>query len=180
MAVVAIILALSLPAINGLSSSNNLNNGGRTVSNLLAAARSEAINRRSLVRFEIATTWSSNAGDAYRKVVLVQHDSTAGTDTPITNWQTLPTGVVFQDPSTLTGVKQQTPPIKFANQDVTSYYVEFLPTGALNIPPSASPVTFRVMPGFVSGSSRPTATSTTNWFNISIDALVGRVAITHP
>lgn len=180
MAIIITVLAFAAPAVTSLSKSNNLNSAGRTVTNLLTAARSEAINTRALVRFEIATTWPSEASNAYRKVVIVKHDAATGTDTPITNWQTLPNGVVFQDPSAIAGAQQQTPNLRVGSQSITSYYVEFQPTGAVNVDPSKSPVIFRLMPGFIDGTNGPKATTTTNWFDISVDCVVGRVAITRP
>lgn len=180
MGIIAILLVLVVPAVTTLSKADNLTTAGRIVSNLLTVARSEAINSRSLIRFEIATTWPSEAANAYRKVVVTKHDSTTGVDTPLTNWQALPTGVVFQDPSTLAGAQKQNPALTFGGQQITSYYIEFQPTGALTIDPSLSPVTFRLVPGFVDGANGPKATSTTNWFDISTDAIVGRVAITRP
>jgi prepilin-type N-terminal cleavage/methylation domain-containing protein len=179
-AIIIVVLAFTVPAVTGLSKSSNLNSAGRIVANLLTVARSEAINTRSLIRFEIATTWPSDPSNAYRKVVVVKHDATTGTDSPLTNWQTLPTGVVFQDPSALAGAQQQTPNLTVGSQSITTYYVEFQPTGALNIDPSKSPVTFRLVPGFIDGTNGPKATSANNWFDISVDSMVGRVAITRP
>ncbi len=180
MAIIIIILAFAAPVVTSLSKSNNLNSAGRIVANHLTIARSEAINTRSLIRFEIATTWPNDPSNAYRKIVVVKHDSTTGADTPISNWQTLPTGVVFQDPSALAGAQQQAPDLQVGSQQITSYYIEFLPTGALNVDPSKSPVTFRLVPGFVDGANGPKPTSTSNWFDVSVDSVVGRVAITRP
>ena len=57
MGIIVIVLGFTIPVVTGLSKSNNLNSGARLVANLLTIARSEAINRRALIRFEVATTW---------------------------------------------------------------------------------------------------------------------------
>ena len=192
MAMIGIILALTVPAIIGLSSGSNLSNGGRTLANLLTVARSEAINRRALIRFEVATNWPGDFSAAYRKITLVQHDISTGTDTQLTKWETLPTGVIFQpqDPSagatsggyffSLSPPQKST--LKLAGGDVSTCYIEFLPTGALNVTPTNSPVRIRVVPGFLpsAAATSVTLTSSLNWYDASIDGLVGRIALTRP
>jgi prepilin-type N-terminal cleavage/methylation domain-containing protein len=93
-AILVLIAALTIPALTALSGSHGLSTGGRIVSNLLTVARSEAINRRASVRFEVATSWPADPTQVYRKIALVQHDSVSNTDTQITGWQTLPNGVL--------------------------------------------------------------------------------------
>lgn len=190
MAVIILLLAFTIPAVTGLSKSNSLNSGGRIVANLLTIARSEAINRRALIRFEIATDWPGDFSSAYRKITLVQHDLTTGTDTQLTKWETLPTGVIFQpqDPSPGSGAyffalnQTQTPPLKTGTQDVPTSYIEFLPTGALNVTPANSPVRLRVVPGFLPSATATsvTLTGSNNWFETSVDSLVGRIKISRP
>jgi prepilin-type N-terminal cleavage/methylation domain-containing protein len=188
--IIVVILAFSVPAITGLSKSGNLNTGGRIISNLLTAARSEAINRRALIRFEVATSWPNDFSSAYRKITLVQHDVSTGSDTQLTRWETLPTGTIFQpqDPSPGSGSyffalnQTQTPALKIGGQDVTTLYIEFLPTGALNVTPANSPVRLRLVPGFLPSVGAPsvTMTSAANWFDMSVDGLVGRIKISRP
>jgi prepilin-type N-terminal cleavage/methylation domain-containing protein len=189
MAIMVIILAFTIPVVTGLSKSNNLNAGGRTVANLLTIARSEAINRRALIRFEVATTWPNDFTSAYRKITLVQHDIATGNDTQLTKWETLPAGISFQpkDPSpNSTGVYffglNPVSSVPLSGQNVPTNYIEFLPTGALNVPIAKSPVRLRVVPGLVSsvGAASVTLTSTANWMDASIDGLVGRIALARP
>jgi prepilin-type N-terminal cleavage/methylation domain-containing protein len=190
MAIMVIILAFTIPVVTGLSKSNNLSSGGRTVANLLTIARSEAINRRALIRFEVATTWPNDSSAAYRKITLVQHDVATGNDTQLTKWETLPAGISFQpkDPSpNSTGgyffalTPPQTSTIPMGGQNVPTTYIEFLPTGALNIQPTMSPVRMRVVPGVLNPSGTSLSlTSTSNWMDASIDSLVGRIALARP
>src|SRR5438132_7643058 len=64
-AVIIILLSLTIPAVTGLTKSSNLNSGARLVANLLSIARSEAINRRTLIRFEVATYWPNDTTAPY-------------------------------------------------------------------------------------------------------------------
>lgn len=194
MGIIAMILAFTLPAVVGISRGNNMSAAGRAMSNLLTIARSEAINRRTLVRFEIATTWPLNPTYAYRKFTLVQHDVETGTDTQLTSWETLPTGAIFQNQDPLGGnataadgkyfftLKQaQNPSLKIAGQDVSTTYIEFTPTGALNVNLADSPVRLRVDQGVYDPVNSAIAlTGTSNWYEASIDGLVGRIRLSRP
>jgi Tfp pilus assembly protein FimT len=185
--IIAILMALVIPALVALSASNGLSTGGRVVSNLLTIARSEAINRRTSIRFEVATTWPADPSQAYRKVAIVQHDAVSGTDTQLTNWQTLPTGIALKDPSTnppsgkyFLGVAQtQAPSLTFAGQTISTKYLEFAPTGAPNVDPTNAPVRFRMVQGFTSGAS-VTQAGSSNWYEVDVDGLVGKAQVTRP
>ena len=192
MGIILILLAATVPAVIGLSKSNSLNSAGRIVTNILTIARSEAINRRTLVRFEIATTWSTDPTSAYRKFTLVQHDVTSGTDTQLTGWETLPTGTIFErqdplgtSPPSGSGTyffalsPPQTSTLKFAGNDVPTNYIEFGPTGALDTPIASSPVRLRINQGAISGTNE-VLTGTSNWFEMSVDSIVGRIKISRP
>lgn len=193
--IISLLLVAVIPAVVSLSASNNVNTGGRLVSNLLTIARSEAINRRSLVRFEVATKWPNDVSSSYRKITLVQHDLTTGVDTQISKWETLPTGVVFkiQDPLGAAAPpgsgtyffslgQQQSPQLKLGGTSVATEYIEFLPTGALNVDYQDSPIRLRLVQGFLPSLASPdiTSTGTSNWMQANVDALVGRISLTHP
>lgn len=195
LSVIGILLVAVIPAVIGLSSSNNVNTGGRLIDNLLTVARSEAINRRTLVRFEIATDWPNDLSSAYRKITLVQHDIVTGSDSQISKWETLPTGIIFkiQDPLGMPPPagsgkyffdlgQQQNPKLKFLGSDVSTSYIEFAPTGALNVGFSDSPVRLRMVQGFLAavGNADVTTTGATNWIEAEVDALVGRIRLTRP
>ena len=188
--IISAVLLFTIPAVVGISKSNNLNNAGRIVSNLLTVARSEAIARRSLIRFEVATTWPSDPAYAYRKFAIVQHDAATGTDTQLTGWETLPNGTVFQSqdpdknqPGKYFFVLNQTqnPKLQFANASVDTTYIEFTPTGALNINLADSPVRLRIDQGvYDAKNAQIVLTGTSNWYDASIDGLVGRIKLSRP
>ncbi len=133
----SILLVAVVPAVTSLSKSNNINTAGRMVANSLTIARSEAINERTLIRFEVVTDWPNNLAAAYRKFTLVQHDLTSGTDKQLTKWETLPDGMIFnpQDPTPGSGSyffvlnQTQNPKLTSGGQDITTTYIEFSPTG---------------------------------------------------
>jgi hypothetical protein len=185
--IIAILMTLVIPALVALSASNGLSTGGRVVSNLLTIARSEAINRRTSIRFEVATTWPADPTQAYRKLTLVQYDNVALTYTQLTGWQTLPTGVALKDPSTnppsgkyFLGVAQtQAPSLTLAGQTITTKYLEFAPNGAPNMDPASTPVRIRVVQGFTSGTS-VTQAGSSNWYEVDVDGLVGKAQVARP
>lgn len=190
MGIILLLVAALVPAVTSLTKSNNINTAGRMISNVLTVARSEAINRRALIRFEVATSWPGDPDAAYRKFTLVQHDLTSGADTQLTKWETLPAGVIFnpQDPTPGSGSyffilnQVQTPALTSGTQTIPTVYIEFLPTGALNVAPASSPVRLRMVQGFLASASATsvTSTGTSNWFETSVDSLVGRIKIARP
>ena len=113
MGIVVLLLALMIPAVIGLSKSNNLNTGGRAVADVLAAARSEAITQRRLIQVRVATRWIGASGEdtsaSYRKFSVWKRPQSDDTPQPtnssdpyvqISRWETLPTGITFEgDPA---------------------------------------------------------------------------------
>lgn len=110
MGIIALLVGLMVPAVISLTKSNNLNSGGRLVSNVLTAARSEAINQRRLVQFRVATRWTHSSGgedlaSSYRRFSVwrkpLPSDPVQSTDpsdpyVQVSSWETLPTGIVFE------------------------------------------------------------------------------------
>lgn len=186
----SLLLVAVVPAVTSLSKSNNINTAGRMVANSLTIARSEAINQRTLIRFEVVTDWPNNPAAAYRKFTLVQHDLTSGTDKQLTKWETLPDGMIFnpQDPTPGSGSyffvlnQTQNPKLTSGGQQIATTYMEFSPTGALNVAPSNSPVRLRLVQGYLPsvGSTSVTLTGANNWFETSVDSLIGRIKILRP
>ena len=108
--IIALLLAIMVPAVTNVAKSNNLNTGGRLVANLLTAARSEAINQRHLIQFRIATRWLNSSGGedaslSYRKFSVWRRpqptDTLQSTDPndpymQASAWETLPPGIIFE------------------------------------------------------------------------------------
>ena len=187
--IMTLLLVALVPAVTSLSKSNNINTAGRMVANSLTVARSEAINQRTLIRFEVATNWPNDSAAAYRKFTLVQHDVTTGTDKQLTKWETLPDGLTFnpQDPTPGTGSyffsvgQSQNPKLTSGGQAITTTYIEFSPTGALSATPVNNPVRLRLVQGYVSlPSTSVVSTGTSNWLETTVDSFVGRIRIARP
>jgi len=194
-AIMILVASFMAPAVTTLTQTNKLTTSGRLVSNLLTIARSEAINRRAIIRFEVATDWPNDASSAYRKFALVLHDISTGTDTQISKWETLPSGVILkiQDPlgssppsgsgKYLFALNQtQSPPLKVGGADVSTNFVEFNASGAVVAASQDSPVRMRLVEGFLASSNATDVTiqNAANYFDVSVDALVGRIKVTRP
>jgi prepilin-type N-terminal cleavage/methylation domain-containing protein len=92
--VLAILAVFSIPAMT--SSGTGLSTAAEQVSGALAFARSEAIAKRTVVRFGIATAWNKNDPAEYRKYSLWAWDRKEERYVQIQNWETLPQGLVFE------------------------------------------------------------------------------------
>ncbi len=208
MAIVVVMLGLAVPAMTTISKSSNLNNAGRLFSNLLTIARSEAINQRTIVRVEVATDWPPDSTYRYRKATLTKavFVPTAGTTgagqyvyRQFTGWETIPDGIVFEpsDPAggspTADGSKYLFDSVTLGNSNTTltigsetvpTIYLAFTPTGAIS-PSSGNivPVRARLTEGFVPSGTTTiihTHKGSPNWFDIRVNALVGRIEIGRP
>ncbi len=176
MGIIVLLIALVVPTVTGISSSSNLNNAGRLVSNLLTLARSEAINRRTIVRVEIATTWPTDPTYRYRKATLtaaLDQGSGSYNYRQITSWETLADGIIFEvgDPLAnavprdgskyfLDGAflkntnATETPKVTFGGNEIATVYLAFLPSGALSEPMGiAVPIRARLTEGVLPAGS---------------------------
>jgi type II secretory pathway pseudopilin PulG len=183
--ILVILMVLVIPALVALSAGNGLSTGGRVVSNLLTIARSEAINRHTSIRFEVATTWPADSSQAFRKITLVQHDNVANTDTQLTGWQTLPAGIAIKDGTAAPPTGKyflslnQTQSLTLAGQTISAKYLEFSPTGAPNVDPASAPVRVRVVAGYVAGASI-TQVFSSDWYELDVDGLIGKTQVNRP
>jgi prepilin-type N-terminal cleavage/methylation domain-containing protein len=182
LAILVLIAGFAVPALTTLSGSSGLTSGGRIVANLLTVARSEAINRRTSIRFEVATNWPPDSTQAYRKIALVQSPNTQ-----ITGWQTLPTGIAINSSSSVgkyffSIAQAQNPKLTLGGQQITTSYLEFTPNGAPNVDPASAPVTFLVVPAYI-GNKSPTqivGVAGVDYYAVDVDALVGKTQVRRP
>jgi len=187
LAIILLVAGFTIPALTGLSGGNNLSAGGRVVANLLTVARSEAINRRAPIRFQVATSWPADPTQAYRKIALVQHDPVANSDTQITGWHTLATGIAINSNNSVAKyffsvAQAQNPKLTLGGQQITTSYIEFTPSGAPNVDPASAPVTFLVVPAYI-GNKSPTqivGVAGVDYYAVDVDALVGKTQVRRP
>ncbi len=169
MSIIIILLALAVPTIRGLSA-NQLSNSGRLFTNLLTIARSEAINRRTIVRVEIATNWPPDPTLSFRRATIAAATLNAAgayVYRQITGWETLPQGVIFEptDPVVTEGTimadgslyfldatnnlnNTDTSDLSFAGTPIPTVYFAFTPSGGLTGPAGTSiPIRIRLTEG---------------------------------
>ena len=110
MGIILLVLGFTVPAVTGLSKSNNLNTAGRNVADLLTAARAEAITQRRLVQIRVVTKWTKSGGTedkdaSYRKFSVwrrplpddpQQSADPADPYIQVSKWETLPSGITFE------------------------------------------------------------------------------------
>ncbi len=210
MAVITLITGLSVPALKGLTGANVVDASASKISGLLNLARSEAIAQHTIVRFVVASDWSGKAQDAnLRRVSLWAWQSDINRYQQLTNWEELPVGMVLErelpnyiraaqyasdDASTVRGssvLDNGFPPeAEFAAgttaEPISGRYIEFLPSGSARIPSSAERrAIFVATQGFTDASGNITHTSKaagqpTNWAQVNVDTLTGRVRVYRP
>jgi len=203
LAIIAVLLAATLPTVTHLVKSSGLTVATREVSNTLSLARQLAITQRVYARvvFPYSATGSvPNKDMQYRAYAVITNQVNTTTAFQewryASKWEYLPVGVVFlnaipggglgalDDTSSL-----DTESLPFPEPGAFGQlaYIEFNPTGV------AAPLTtgtlgsstLAITEGFTSGGT-PTATSRTisntmaNYATITVDALVGRIQVTRP
>lgn len=199
MAVIALLVGLTVPAMSGLGKAGNLSSGARMVSNMLASARTEAITRRAVTRMAIATDWPGDAAAAnYRKMSIWLHEPAAVEPwKQIAPWVQLPESVAFEpaspgyvtsgDPAGyLLAGTQNSFTATIRGRMVTMKFVEFVPSGAARLPQATgSDVWLALAPGHIVDQSMAYAMATSsgspvNWAKISANTLTGRLRVSQP
>lgn len=206
MGVIALLLSLTMPAINSIGAAGRLGSAARLVSNMMTIARSEAINSRAPVQLRIVTDkWTAGAEnyDAhYRKMSLWKYDRDANSYRQFSRWETLPPGVLVQpgpDPSsTYSFPSSDSPGLYFLSsapdsslQDiavngatVNAASFEFSPNGSLQT--GGTPVSrsyLLLVEGHIpEGQSTPVSTHAgqKNWAQIRVSPLTGRITVVRP
>lgn len=194
-----LMMGLSLPAIGALSKSSKLNTASRQVSNLLSLARTEAITKRTLTRFVVATEWPDQPDGSYRKMSIWKQDGSTGMWVQISKWEEIPEGVVFDfdaDTNPYGSAKANnvlnvgganSDQVTVKGKSVAAQYAEFLPTGAARL--TANTVIPEVWLGLTPGSFTGGSIVSTvekgsngagNWSKLSVSSLTGRQKITRP
>lgn len=210
MAVISVVSGLAVVGVNGGSAGTALETGGRKVAQYLELARSEAIRRHAVVRFVAAREWAHRDDATLRRFSLWAWDAEAEVFTPITPWEELPVGTVFEpelpdytrnssyaeaDPSTVRAdciladsfAKRAGWEIEDQLSTISSRYVEFLPSGNARIPgASTRKAAFVVTQGYIDPDDgtlhyRPTTPDgPKNWAQVNVDTLTGNVRFYRP
>ena len=169
---------------------------------------SEAIAKRTVIRFGVATTWKDNETSEYRKYSLWAWDREREDYAQIQNWESLPQGLVFEtklssyfrngayakkDASSsrgdfLTGRERNTFTVLSKSTPVRVHYLEFKPSGRARIEGGEMRnILFALVPGTIDGGGikrvlygQQQDGKPTDWAQFNIDTLTGRVRYYRP
>ncbi len=209
MAVISVISGLAVVGVNGGSAGTALETGSRKVAQYLELARSESIRRHAVVRFVAAREWAQRDDATLRRFSLWAWDAEAESFTPITPWEELPVGTIFEtqlpeytrlstyaesDPSTVRAdciladsfAERAGWEIEDSAGAISSRFVEFLPSGNMRIPGATTrKAAFVVTQGYIAEDGtlhyRPTTPDgPKNWAQVNVDALTGNVRVYRP
>jgi prepilin-type N-terminal cleavage/methylation domain-containing protein len=200
MGVLALLASLALPAFVGTSKNRELGIAARTVSNMLEAARTEAITQRTVTRLAIVEDWSGDPSASFRKMSVWRHDTgSAGGWKQISPWEKLPESIAFEPTRPSYGSTAGNYLLEgglnsfstmVGNSSVSMKFVEFLPSGAAKMPlangPAVGPELWLTLAqGTISSGQmihqRADSSGTPpNWAKISTNTLTGRMKISQP
>jgi len=208
MVILALLLGITLSAVNGLTGAHALSVAGRQVSNLMTVARSEALARHKLVRFTVATENSSGNIKPYCRISLWEWHAESESFVQFSEWESLPEGIVFdpewpgyinnssyaaREPSLVRGDYPLAMPeahfqAEAAGSPIKLAFIEFLPSGIARLPGGAQRQLLLVL---CEGSVETTGDNVSityqnpgqapaNWAQVTIDTLTGRSRLHRP
>ncbi|MDB6152609.1 MAG: prepilin-type N-terminal cleavage/methylation protein [Chthoniobacteraceae bacterium] len=209
MGVISLMAGLTVPAVKGLSGSNNLNTGARKFADLLSLARSEAIARHAVVRFVVAKEWESKADASLRNVSLWVWNAEVERYFQLSPWQEMPVGVTLEQASpaylhkatyaredraavrgecVFTSAFKESAEFNAGTEEepIRSRFIEFLPSGTMRIPGGTSrQAIFVATQGYSNHDGTLTYTTRgengpANWAQVNVDTLTGRVHVYRP
>jgi prepilin-type N-terminal cleavage/methylation domain-containing protein len=190
-AVIALMMGLSVPALRSGGGSAGLTQAGNLVTDLAGAARQNAIAKTRLTALVLATRASDAALDN-RLFCLMELAPGESAWTPVTPWRVLPEGVVV-DASRSAGFLSS-PPVTpalaapaFRGREVAAYaYQVFRPDGAIRGAAAAGnpPLSLRLVNGIVeNGELRyfaPGNSSPANYYDIILNVFTGLPRVERP
>lgn len=185
MGVMGVLAAFSVPALSGFMGSSYVTTAGIQFSDILQRARVEASSRQTRVRLRVATDWPALPEMAYRGYSLWaltpgEDPSQESSWQALTPWESLPNhvrfvpeaphshgGIDFFAPSHLSteNVMAMGSPIEVAT-------MEFKPSGSLVMRSPQPLLILRIAPS--------KGDTLTNWSDISIHSLTGKVRLLRP
>lgn len=207
--IISLVASFVVPVLSGTTSSTKLSTGARQMAGWLNVARSEAISRRTLVRFVVALEWPGRPESNQRTASLWAWDQDAERFFQFTGWQELPSGIILEkelpeyiktaayaadDRSATKGDfvlgldGDGSPPVDIPNvaTPVPVRFVEFTAAGAARVPGATGrQAMFVLTPGAVNADGSVTRTTNANghaanWAQLNVDKLTGRVRIHQP
>lgn len=209
MAVISVVSGFAVVGVNNGTGPANLDTASRKVAQYMQLARSEAITRHTVVRFMVAREWSAKEDATLRRFSLWAWNPEVEVFTPITPWEELPVGLIFEpelpsyanasdyaaaDPSSVR--VDYVLDHKFAERasfvavdgqgEISTRFIEFLPSGNARIPGAGTRrAAFVLTQGFLTPQGdlhyQPrTQTGPANWAQVNLDLLTGNARIYRP
>lgn len=203
--IIGILVGLVVPAVNGIGRSSALSTGGNTVVDLVNYAREEAMTKNTMTALVVLGDQGSQGvqvdNNDYRALSVLEYDPVAGWS-QIREWETLPTGIVFDcndktncsflvnSPTHFLSAEgqnsqqPQNPPAKYRGNQVLGYAARiFMPNGALQNP--EQPAQLRLVEGFFQGghviyTNHDNGKHATNFYDIAILGMTGTTKINRP
>ncbi len=153
-AIIGIIMAFVVPAVNGFGRSAALTSAGNLVTNLANYARQDAVSKNTMTA--LVVLGSQGTDQDFRAVAMVEYDPVAGWN-QVGNWELFPAGIIIDRndatncsflanspqpfPFLSRGGGQKNPPVTYQGKQVTDqtgYAARiFLSNGALQNPDKA-------------------------------------------
>jgi prepilin-type N-terminal cleavage/methylation domain-containing protein len=200
MAIIAIISALVVPAVNGFGRSGALTTGGNLVANLANFARQEAVSKNTMTA--LVVLGAQGTTQDYRAVAVLEYSPIVGWS-QVGNWEVLPVGILVDPSDTANctfltnspdpfpfltnGGGQKNPPILYQGQQVgdhSGYAARiYLSNGALQNPDKAAQL--RLVEAYLQGTqviytSRDKSGKAANYYDIAIIGMTGTTKISRP
>jgi prepilin-type N-terminal cleavage/methylation domain-containing protein len=184
MGIIAILLAVSLPAFNSMTQQTGRKAAVSELLGLLEQARVSALEkgRDTHVVFLTDTSPALSKDERYRAYAVFQDsDSAGGAPTQITKWTFLPKGVAFMGsvPSQTIYGALKLPVNGGLYRNATGFpYITFSPTGSI-VQPNSGMLNIYLFEGYADSTGKPVYQSTDNIFleKISLSRFTGRAQL---
>lgn len=206
---VALILLAFSTGIFKPASSQGLSTAARDLSNYLTLARAEAVRHQTVVRVVFPMEWPEiDDQGRYNRMGLWKWEAATAKFKQMHNWVKIPDGVVLEpempdyvreagyahhDGATIRGdyaLREDVQPfiVRILESNIATRYIEFLPTGGARMPEGEEKrIILVAVEGFEEppGSGKIIRTATdgkhaTNWAQVNIETLTGKVQIHRP
>lgn len=185
MGVMGVLAAFSVPAFSGFMGSSYVMTAGKQFSDVLQRARVEASARQTRVRLRVATDWLASPELAYRSYSLWaltpgEDPSLDSSWQPLTPWESLPDHVRFfpEAPHSHGGIDFFSPS-NLSTETVVAMGSE-IEVATMEFKPSGSLVMRSPQPLLILRIASSQGDSLTNWSDISIHSLTGKVRLLRP
>lgn len=178
MAVIAILLAATMPALTSLTAGSNLNRAGLLVGDQIALARQEAVSKNREVQLVFYNmTNGTTTGWRAMNILRIEQTSSGKTTKAVSRIVQLPENVIISSSTSLSpmlaaGTTGTTNIPTLGNVQYSA--IRFRPNGALVSGFGTANSTLTLQNGTAQGEPPP------NYYTIQVNPLTGRVSVYRP